>query len=71
MSYVKKWKPGRPIKSVSEAVNLIWNKKRFVFYRHKPCHYGWAASWSLFTIFRAINNGFLFTAKENKKCPKN
>lgn len=66
--YVKKYIPGRKIKSVSEAVNIIWNKHEFIFYRHKPYHYGWSASWNLFTLHRAIINGFLFTAKENKKC---
>lgn len=65
--YKKKFKPGKKINTVNEAVNEIWNKKAFIFYRHKPFHYGWSSSWSIMTIYRFIKLGYLFKAKEIKK----
>ncbi len=64
--YAKKYKKGVPIKSVSRAVDLIWNKKKFIFHNHKPLHYGWTSSWSIMSIYRYIRLGQLFTARRIK-----
>lgn len=69
--YKKKFKIGKQIKTVNEAVNEIWNKKSFIFYLRKPLHYGWTSSWSLMTIHRFITSNKLFKAKEIKKCQTN
>lgn len=44
---------------------------RWIFFRHKPLHPGFYVSWSLRTILNAIENSYLHTAKENRKCQAN
>jgi len=61
--YKRKYKPGKRL-SVDEAISLILGEQ-FVYYRHKICHFGWACSWSLSTIKRAANKGYLREALKN------
>ena len=63
--YKKKFRIGRRIKTVSHAVDVIYNKREHVYYRHKCYHWGWCISWPLITIARFVREGNLYKAKEN------
>ena len=46
-----------------EAIRLIMAKK-WIFYRHKPYHFGWTRSWNVCFIENAVNQGWLYKSKE-------
>ena len=61
MPYIKKFKKGKQIRTVQEAVRRIL-KGEFIFYRHKAYHCGWTCGWPLHSIKSNAEFGHLFTA---------
>lgn len=65
MKYKKKFKKDGQIFSALTVVAMIINKE-WIFYNHKPYHYGWTRSWTISFIEYAVNNGRIFKVKEIK-----
>lgn len=61
----KKWIKGKKIRTANHAIELILNKKT-IFHHNKAQNYAWTQNWSVVAIKSYVNQGSLFTAKENK-----
>lgn len=69
MSRVPKFIKGRLITSVQQVMDEF-EGERFIFYRHKPLHWGWYGSWGLITIRRFILCKHLYFAVPNSEYKK-
>ena len=58
MSRPHKFTQGNPITDLDQFARLM-DEQRWVYYRHKPTHPGWAIGWSFRTIQDAIQRGWL------------
>ena len=57
MAYKRKYKKGKPIKSLAELY-----QQEFIYFQHKITHRGWFGSWQLSLAQSYINRGFLYRA---------
>lgn len=69
MAYVRKYKRGNLIKTMAKLSKEL-DSQKYVFYNARPCNPGWLRSMTYNTLCCLISGKILFTAKENKKCPK-
>lgn len=53
-----KFKPGRKIRSVARFAAMI-EAGRWIYFRHKPTHPGWARSWQFGAVQSFIRAGYL------------
>jgi len=54
----RKFTPGRKITSVSRFAKLI-DQHAWVYYNHKPIHFGWSQNWTFRQVQIAIRAGYL------------
>lgn len=59
MSYKRKYKKGKQIKSLDEL-----SKQEFIYFFDKITHRGWFGSWQFRLAQRYINRGWLFKAEK-------
>ncbi len=49
-----------------KALLFLLTRGYYIYYNHKPQHPGFIQGMTLRTLLNAINNGMLYTSKENK-----
>lgn len=62
----KRFRPGRKITTLGQLMRL-YQQGAWIFYRHKPLHFGWWGSMGLIALNRALRFGYLRRAVENDR----
>ena len=68
MARPHKFTPGEPIVDLTRFARLM-DEHRWVYFRDKPTHPGWAISWSFRTVHGAIRRGYLREANPTEVQP--
>jgi hypothetical protein len=59
----RRFRKGRKITSLRQLATLH-GQRAWIYYRHKPLHYGWWSSMPLHALHIAISRGYLRRAVE-------
>ena len=63
MSRQRRFKQGRKVTTVRQLMGC-YGRREWIYYRHKPLHWGWWTSMPLHALGLAVARGFLRHAVE-------